>query len=223
MKFKNFRDFKIIRTCNKSYKTYESYRSYLKNDFSNRCAYCNLHENQITTSFEIDHFIPRDIFKVIRPDLETDYKNLVFSCKKCNDAKSNKFAGDINSADPQNSQFYDPVLINYNDIFFRTEIGAIDSNDEKGRQMIVDLQLYRPIHNLAWICEESSKVLDKINAKILEESNTQKKIILGQAKERISDYYIVCKNIFISNYNNKKFDLKAYVEPSLVFEADKLT
>ncbi len=223
MKFKDFRDFKISRSCNKVYVNYKSYRRYLKDDFRNRCAYCNLHEDQITTSFEIDHFIPRDTFKYVRPDLETDYQNLILSCKKCNDAKSSKFEGDIASTNPENIQFYNPVSTDYNDIFYRTEIGAIDSDDKKGRQMIIDLQLYRPIHNLAWVCEESSKVLGKINAKIVEESNPEKKIILVQAKEQICDYYIACKNIFISNYNNQKFCLQTYNEPAVIFQTDKLT
>lgn len=220
MKYRNFREFKIVRTCAKTYKTHTSYKQYLRNDFNNRCAYCNLPENLFTTTpFETDHFIPRAQFKGVKDYLETQYDNLVLSCKKCNDAKSDKYSGDITSDNPKNYQFYDPVEIDYNKIFYRTEYGSISSDDKKGLQMIDDLLLYRPIHNLAWICEETKKLIDKINKKVEEETNQSRKIVFQQAKDRLNDYFINCLGTFIANYNNKKFELD---ENDMVVEMDKL-
>lgn len=222
MRFRNFREFKIIRNCEKNYKHYSNYKPYLQVDFHNRCAYCNLLDTQITTPFETDHFIPENTFKGIRPDLACCYENLVYSCKKCNDAKSDQFEGDINLENPENIKFYNPVKIDYNEIFYRSEIGAIASDDPKGLQMIADLQLYRPIHNLAWLCEETGKILDKINEKLKKESSPLKKELLQRAKETFNDYYIECTRSFISNYNNKRLKIDVISNLEVISSADRL-
>ena len=90
-----FRDFMIKRNCNEEYSDYHRYKPFLRTDFNKRCAYCNLSEERITTYFEIDHYIPKDAFKDIRPELETDYNNLMFACRKCNSEKSSMFKGDV--------------------------------------------------------------------------------------------------------------------------------
>ena len=174
MKIKDFKNHAIIRSNPPYYSNYSSYKPFLEEDFSKRCAYCNLSRDAITTPFEIDHFIPRNAFKTIRPDLETDYKNLIYSCKKCNIAKSNKFKGDLTSKEPTNELFYDPVLVDYNTVFYRNELGAIDSDDPKGKEMIKLLKLYRPIHILAWICDEMNQTAEKLE-KVIDSTTDDKK------------------------------------------------
>ena len=106
MKIKDFKSHTIKRSNPPHYDDYHNYKPYLIKDFSNRCAYCNLNDVSITTPFEIDHFIPKDAFKSVRPDFETDYNNLIYACKKCNIAKSNKYEGNILSEEPTNNLLY---------------------------------------------------------------------------------------------------------------------
>lgn len=205
MKYK-FRDFKIQRTCNKKYADYHSYKSALEKDFHHRCAYCNLLDTMITTPFEVDHFVPHDAFKNVWPELETTYDNLIYSCKKCNREKSNKYAGDLTKKIIENQLFYKPDIKDYADIFYRNEEGGICSDDDLGKEMIVTLKLYNPIHNLAWICERLDSTSKKLEERIKMEpvdSDTRKK--LEEAQNQLKSYYADCLKTFIANYNNKSF------------------
>lgn len=175
MKIKDFKTHTIARSTPPHYEEYKKYKPYLENDFCNRCAYCNLSDKRITTPFEIDHFIPEVAFKETNPELKTDYNNLIYSCKKCNGTKGGKFKGDLSSQNPTNELFYDPVSVDYNIIFFRNELGAIDSDDPKGKEMIKLLKLYRPIHILGWLCEEIDATADKLEIAIKHENNEFKK------------------------------------------------
>ena len=58
------------------------YRPFVRDDFSECCAYCLLHELLAAGAgnFELDHFRPRSLF----PDLANDYFNLYHSCHVCN-------------------------------------------------------------------------------------------------------------------------------------------
>lgn len=203
---RKFRNFQIKRTCTKNYENYSSFKPYLKNDFFNRCAYCNLLEGSITTPFEVDHFIPRDTFKEKWPECDTLYDNLMYSCKKCNIAKSNQYSGDIENRKIINDYFYNPVVDDFGKIFYRNDAGGIDSDDLKAKEMIEKLKLYRPIHNMAWLCEILNETLEKLKIKIemVDRESEQGKLLI-QAKEVLSDYYILCQQVFTENYNNDKF------------------
>lgn len=203
---RTFRDYKITRTCTKKYSDYHSYTRFLREDFNHRCAYCNLLDTQITTPYEVDHFIPENAFKKEWPELKVTYGNLVYSCKKCNGAKGDQYAGTIVEGEIKNDFFYEPEETDYGEIFYRGDDGGIQSDDEKGRDMISRLRLYRPIHNLAWICEITKGTLDKLSAQIAlvgEESEKGKK--LQEAREQLRDYYDDCMAVFLANYNNNKF------------------
>lgn len=206
MKIKKFKYHTITRSTPPHYDEYSKYKDYLKKDFCNRCAYCNLSDTKITTPFEIDHFIPEAAFKDTHPQLKTDYNNLIYSCKKCNGTKSGKFKGDMSSQNPTNELFYDPVQVDYNDIFYRNELGAIDSDDPKGKEIIKQLKLYRPIHILSWLCEEIDKTIDKLKLAIDQEQNEAKKNEMLQAYISLNEQYRKFFNLFISSYNDKKFD-----------------
>lgn len=67
------------------YADYASYRPWLRDEFSFRCVYCLLREQWgwVGGVFDIDHFLP----VVNRPDLATDYDNLLYACTTCNLAK----------------------------------------------------------------------------------------------------------------------------------------
>ena len=206
MKIKDFKTHTITRSTPPHFSSYGDYKPYLEIDFSERCAYCNLHSKRITTPFEVDHFIPRKAFEGVRPSLDTDYKNLVYACKKCNVAKSGKFEGDLTEDSPTNTLFYDPVLVDYNSIFYRNELGAIDSDDPKGKSMIKMLKLYRPIHILAWLCEEIRTTKDKLQGAIDVETNEAKKQEYQKALNGLNAQYCKFVDLFIASYNDNNFD-----------------
>ena len=207
MKIKDFKNHTITRSNPPHYDDYSKYKPFLEKDFSNRCAYCNLRKEAITTPFEVDHFIPRNAFKIIKPDLETNYGNLIYSCKKCNVAKSDRFEGDLHSADPTNDLFYDPVLTDYNTVFYRNELGAIDSDDPKGKSMIKMLKLYRPIHILAWLCDEINQTADKLESIISTTTDEKRKSEYIKALDLLNKQYRKWDNIFKASYNDNSFSL----------------
>ena len=210
MKIENFKSHSIVRSSPKPKGDYRDYLDDLKSDFSGRCAYCNLSYTSITTPFEVDHFIPQKAFKNERPELLTKYSNLMLSCKKCNIAKSAQFSGDLTLPDPTNDLFYDPTIVDYNTIFYRNEMGAIDSDDEKGKEIIISLKLYRPIHILGWICEKLDACADKLQNKLDNESDPTVKPVLEKALARLNSQYRKYNRLFMTAYNDKYF---SFVEP----------
>ena len=68
------------------YSSYPSYRGWLRDEFKFRCVYCLLREEwgRLFGDFDLDHFLPQ----VKRPELSTDYENLVYACHTCNLRKS---------------------------------------------------------------------------------------------------------------------------------------
>lgn len=202
-----FRNHENKRTCTKTYANYQDYKQYLASDFSHRCAYCNLLDSKITSFFEVDHFVPQAETKKNKDFvfLDTDYNNLVYACRNCNNAKSNIFEGDLTIDPYENKRFYDPVKKDYNEIFERNKYGAISSADSKGKSMIVDLKLYKPIHNLAWICEQLDSLSERLKNASGNEQNQERKKILESAELQALRYYKTCSAIFTANFNNKNF------------------
>lgn len=204
-----FRDFQITRTCSKHYSNYHSYKDFLAEDFNHRCAYCNLLDNEITSFFEIDHFVPQaEINKYPSCSyLINDYENLIYACRNCNGEKSDLFEGNLETNPYGNERFYNPVKTDYNTVFYRNKCGTICSNDDKGKSMIVDLKLYRPINNLAWICEQLDILTDKLHVLEEKETDEERKKIIKEAELEALRYYKQCKKIHIANFNNKRFSI----------------
>ena len=199
-----FRTHKIKRTFTGKYEDYHRYKPYLAEDFSHRCAYCNLRDQDVTTYFEVDHFVPQAEIKRHKGHeyLIKDYENLIYSCKSCNAAKSDLFEGDILLDPYNNARFYDPVKIDYNTVFYRDKHGTIASRDGKGRTSIIDLKLYRPIHNLAWICEQLDYIINELEEKINQETNQGKIDLFKDARYKALDYHKKCRDLFIASYNS---------------------
>jgi hypothetical protein len=68
------------------------YKSFLRQDFRRQCAYCERTEAFLggEEAFEVDHFKPRQRF----PELASVYRNLYYSCRKCNLYKSSTWPSD---------------------------------------------------------------------------------------------------------------------------------
>src|SRR5688500_7845216 len=70
---------------------YESYRKTLREDFLSRCGYCGDIDVLRIRSFTIDHFVPQKPKNFSHTILANNYYNLVYSCRYCNSAKTNKW------------------------------------------------------------------------------------------------------------------------------------
>lgn len=70
------------------WKDYGRYRQWLRDEFAFRCVYCLNRERWMDTrrGYQIDHFVPQKI----RPDLKSDYSNLLYLCVACNNIKRAK-------------------------------------------------------------------------------------------------------------------------------------
>lgn len=187
MKYERFKDHVIKRTCQESFDKPRKYKPYLQKDFHGRCCYCNMPEDLLTVPYHVEHFIPESAFKGIKDSLMTDYNNLMWSCPKCNLSKGDKFSGDIRQNNKiENKLFYNPVETDYNNIFYRNELGGIDSDDPKGREMIKILKLYRPIHNFALLYERYEKLAVKLEQQQKEETDPERKRMLENVAGKVA-------------------------------------
>ena len=66
---------------------YRAFRPFVRADFNRQCAYCLMSEILVggEKCFELDHFRPKSRF----PHLLNDFLNLYYSCRPCNNMKSN--------------------------------------------------------------------------------------------------------------------------------------
>lgn len=205
MKYAEFKEHDIQRTCVKKYDTPQKYKSHLQKDFCGKCCYCNMPEDLVTVPYHVEHFVPENAFKGIRDDLWTDYNNLMWSCPKCNLSKGDKYKGDIYDVTKiENELFYNPVEIDYNDIFYRNELGGIDSDDLKGREMINMLKLYRPVHNLAWLLERLEKLCDQLEVQQKIEKDLEKRKLLESAAGKVARKCVEIEKLFRAVYRGTK-------------------
>ena len=78
-----------VRTENpRQYKSYKTYKRFLRKDFDHSCVYCDVWESELggKKSFHVDHYRPKE--KPQFKHLIADYSNLLYSCRDCNEFKS---------------------------------------------------------------------------------------------------------------------------------------
>jgi uncharacterized protein (TIGR02646 family) len=148
-------------------KKYGDHRSDLRIDYKNRCGYCNDIESYRITWFEIDHFVPKEYLKTIT---ETDYSNLVYACRSCNNAKRAKWPTKDEKIHHQNNVgFMDPCDDTYNNQFSRLNNGRIVPKTELGSWIYKELKFYKPQHEVIWNIEILDTLIDEISV-VLEHS-----------------------------------------------------
>ncbi len=78
----------LRRHSPQGYRDYPRFRPWLRDEFAFRCVYCLRREQWELARgiFHIDHFLP----VAHRPDLVTDYDNLLYVCASCNFAKGDR-------------------------------------------------------------------------------------------------------------------------------------
>lgn len=149
-----FREKSPERTCQKSYKTYGSYKPHLAKDFHNRCGYTDCPDFWFGGSgnFHIDHFIPWKKHPA-KPELKTDYKNLVYCCSYVNILKSD-----------DETAYLDPCDVDYNNHFSRDSLGYILPNptSNEATYMYKKLKLYLRRYQIIWTLENLFKKMELI-------------------------------------------------------------
>ena len=149
----SFRDFtpkrRDIKTAVKSHR---DHKPNLRIDFKERCGYCNCSDAWKLTYYEVDHFIPEAILTI---KSNTDYSNLVYSCRSCNNAKRKKWpSGDENVPNSNDEGWIEPCDDNYKEQFSRTNTGEIRYETPLGKWMFYALKLNKPQHQIIFNLEE---------------------------------------------------------------------
>ena len=157
-------------------KSYQDYKTELREDFNKRCGYCNDHESWRNSFYEIDHFIP----KIFLEESEYNhYYNLVFSCRYCNNSKSNKWpTKDKDKSNDGKVGFVDPCNKDYDSHFNRNSIGEIIPQSEIGKWMYKELKLYLKRHSLLYQVEKISKILTEFRNLGLHENVAYKDLFI---------------------------------------------
>lgn len=140
--------------------THSAHKADLKVDFVSKCGYCNSSDIWKTTYYEVDHFIPESILTIMP---KTDYRNLVYSCRSCNNAKRKKWpTNDENIPNRNDEGFIDPCEDDYSNHFSRSDIGEIKYNSKLGEWMYYALKFYKPQHQIIWQLEQIEPIISEI-------------------------------------------------------------
>ena len=79
---------RVNPTLNPTGSDWSHHKPDLKEDFNSHCGYCYSYDGYRHTYFEVDHFVPKSLILKNGWGISlTQYTNLVYSCKFCN----NKF------------------------------------------------------------------------------------------------------------------------------------
>jgi hypothetical protein len=151
----------------KELKDYKRYKNSLVSDFKNRCGYTYCFDFWFGghTNFQIDHFKPKSLY----PDLETKYSNLVYSCSFINRAKSN-----------DDGSYIDPCDVDYNQHFYRDELGNIYPREESehAKYMYKSLKLYLKRYSIIWMIDQLENRMFKLEEIIKKTNNQEAKDLL---------------------------------------------
>ncbi len=126
--------------------SYEDYRSDLRQDFFERCGYCN-DPDHFRGDYHIDHFAPQASFD----HLTNEYSNLIYSCPVCNMAKGCDWVTDTCDVSCTETEGYiNPCDSGYDDNFERDEYGEIVTCSPVAEYMYMRLKFYLPRHAIYW-------------------------------------------------------------------------
>jgi hypothetical protein len=164
-----FRDKTPKRRKNpKTVKRHQEHKSDLKVDFRSYCGYCHCHDRYRDAFFEVDHFIPQDFIKLSGKISLTDYVNLVYSCRSCNNAKRSKWPSQNETIFHFNDEgFIDPCDDDYSKQFYRCGRGRIYPKTQLGLWMYYAFKFHireREIE-LVWQLERLHNALQLLKKK----------------------------------------------------------
>ena len=164
---------------------YRDHRDNLREDFNHRCGYCDSLDNFRRAHYEIDHFIPKKFLEKVfstpekYKDKEQEYKNLVYACHSCNNAKGEKWpANSIEYSFIGSTGFIDPCKSEYDNQFERDVNGKIIAKTELGKWIHKELKLWKPEHLVIWHLDEISKTIKEIENLMTDKETSDEKGIL---------------------------------------------
>lgn len=166
-----------------TYSYYRGYRSEIREDCQYRCAYCDLHEQDIGSerSMSIDHFRPKSKY----PSLEHDPQNLVWSCIECNRLKKDDWPAHGLPGNPTVNGvagYVDPFIEDRRDYFDVSDDGKFTALKHPAGYMIGVLALNRSFRQdvrgkrtqvykkLVALREQFSSELETFNAVLADET-----------------------------------------------------
>lgn len=170
------RDIKTVVT------KYTYHREELKKDYQCRCGYCNDIDIWRTVWFEVDHFVPQKYLKTIK---DTDYSNLVYACRSCNNSKRANWPTEDELVHYKDDEgFIDPCDDEYEKQFERFDNGRIIHQTQLGKWMYYKLKLHKPQHEVIWQIEELDNLIEECeNVLKTIDNDTLKDKVLGLYRE----------------------------------------
>lgn len=194
----------LRRPDRKECKHYTSYKKTLREDFNNRCGYCDDIDFQKVRSFTIDHFIPQNPVGFNHGIAPNYYYNLVYSCGYCNTSKTNKWPTN-NSAisNDGNVGFIDPIEIDYTNLYKRDingKIQPVDSANNLANYIINELKLRLPVHQKMWKLEQVRLLNNEIATKLENLEDGELKAELEKEHYQILKLWVsIQESIFVEN------------------------
>lgn len=140
-------------------------KKYLKEDFNNRCGYCDDLDifNGGSRTYHVEHFAPKEKF----PDLEFEYSNLLYACPYCNGFKSDKWPSNDSKINVvENKGFLDPCKDEYYHHLHRNNDGSIGYDSELGEYIYRELHLGLLRHQIIYKLSELYSGFELLDEKI---------------------------------------------------------
>jgi hypothetical protein len=178
----------------------------LQEDFHFHCGYCGSYDGHRNTYFEVDHFIPKSLFKLTGNIGLCDYHNLVYSCKFCNYNKLSKWPSNDETILVLNDEgFVDPCDIKFDDHLYRTSDGGIMWLTDLGKWIATVAFKFDERSDsikLLWELNQRRKLIDAFILQLHNWSETSKeyKEIKRMAEKISFEYYKYDKELM--NYYN---------------------
>lgn len=172
----------------KQYATYRSYKRFLREDFNKRCGYCDADDKFLgaAVAFHVDHFAPQKKFD----ELKTDYKNLIYSCRFCNGAKSDYWPSDCHLTSVIDEEgIIDPCDSEYDKHLARNDKGYIYPLTKLGGFIHRLLKLGLTRHSVLWKLhriEENLNKMDRQRDRLSEEQLTTYQLLSSEYRSLIA-------------------------------------
>lgn len=162
---------------------YQDYKVYLRQDFSYRCVYCAIHENDWggLRHFHVEHFKPKSRFS----NLKTKYGNLLYACDICNAYKGDDWPGYI---DPCKEDYALHFRLSHNSF-------EIEGISRRAKYMVERLHLNRPhLRRLRKNIDEADKTCQMIKTLYQDEINRIDQALSQQPSEDMKNVLQMAKS-----------------------------
>ncbi|MDR7130181.1 uncharacterized protein (TIGR02646 family) [Algoriphagus sp. 4150] len=174
LRLSEFRSIHPKRSEQEQRPRYQDFFDTIREDFNQRCGYCDSFDLRRSNDFEIDHWRPK---RVLRNISQNDYSNLAYACKSCNRSKSGKWPSNNEDIDIINDQgFIDPTSDDYSRHFAKCNNGEIYWVTPLGKWMYNELSLYNVQHSILWLLEKIRNAIEE--AKTIRQEKPDNPIII---------------------------------------------